>query len=235
MGIGVEDWVAPEQFAFGSTLELVACFVKYTRFRLALAPAYPHAGRNDAAVYTAIFGKPFQSTLSMRGATFIGTIIGVSAVFQSTLPMRGATCSSVRAHRARDHFNPRSHAGSDVARIVRQPHIPISIHAPHAGSDGRYHARRRTIVHFNPRSPCGERQVIAQETVTNDLFQSTLPMRGATAASHLFSLPGLFQSTLPMRGATHDRHQVVHLQQISIHAPHAGSDSPLSRLMEGFT
>ena len=33
----------------------------------------------------------------------------------------------------------------------------ISIHAPHAGSDGRNGREKRNAANFNPRSPCGER------------------------------------------------------------------------------
>ncbi len=78
-------------------------------------------------------------------------------------------------------------------------------------------------------------------------FQSTLPMRGATASSGsagnthyvsihapyagsdlmremLAKLPCKFQSTLPMRGATPDFEQLGRLGGVSIHAPYAGSD-----------
>ena len=57
------------------------------------------------------------------------------------------------------------------------------------------------------------------------IFQSTLLMRGATAASISFSsAPSRFQSTLLMRGAT-GHHAVVLVEaDISIHAPHARSD-----------
>ena len=35
-----------------------------------------------------------------------------------------------------------------------------------------------------------------------DLFQSTLPMKGATMSSYGADLASKFQSTLPMKGAT---------------------------------
>ena len=56
--------------------------------------------------------------------------------------------------------------------------------------------------HFNPRSPCGERLDKVITFVAHTLFQSTLPVWGATAAP--FSSTG----TCP----------------ISIHAPRVGSD-----------
>ena len=77
---------------------------------------------------------------------------------------------------------------------------------------------------FNPRSPCGERPTIDTTVTDGSIFQSTLPMRGATSrcrikandgaisihAPHAGSDPTVefseeyfrFQSTLPMRGAT---------------------------------
>ena len=56
------------------------------------------------------------------------------------------------------------------------------------------------------------------------IFQSTLPMRGATLSVKLLSERQRFQSTLPMRGATENPEQDDNEDDISIHAPHAGSD-----------
>ena len=55
-------------------------------------------------------------------------------------------------------------------------------------------------------------------------FQSTLPMRGATAVPAPQSGGCGFQSTLPMRGATGYVKINVGGVPISIHTPHAGSD-----------
>ena len=79
----------------------------------------------------------FQSTLPARGATvrfFI--ILIVQHVFQSTLPARGATFR--------------------FPKIVRA--VQISIHAPREGSDVPRRVSPDTRLHFNPRSPRGERQ-----------------------------------------------------------------------------
>ncbi|EFT83507.1 hypothetical protein HMPREF0620_0512 [Parascardovia denticolens DSM 10105 = JCM 12538] len=78
----------------------------------------------------------------------------------------------------------------------------ISIHAPLAGSDNIKSMHRGQTYNFNPRSPCGERQVEPEKIDINGLFQSTLPLRGATPEH----APG--------------RHPCP----ISIHAPLAGSD-----------
>ena len=81
--------------------------------------------------------------------------------FQSTRPMRGAT---------RGLRN----------RLLQR--IGISIHAPHAGRDwvnmGDSYATRSD---FNPRAPCGARRSQILTPADISLFQSTRPMRGATA------------------------------------------------------
>ena len=57
------------------------------------------------------------------------------------------------------------------------------------------------------------------------LFQSTLPVRGATwRAGTLWPSARRFQSTLPVRGATIEGVKVRNSWGISIHAPRAGSD-----------
>ena len=78
----------------------------------------------------------FQSTLPVRGATRKVRISKPDENgFQSTLPVRGAT-----------HANAVEHGWWD-----------ISIHAPRAGSDVDASNHTPTSLHFNPRSPCGER------------------------------------------------------------------------------
>ena len=56
---------------------------------------------------------------------------------------------------------------------------------------------------FNPRSPCGERPWVSVLYSEAGVFQSTLPVRGATAWGRLRKRAIVrFQSTLPVRGAT---------------------------------
>ena len=61
------------------------------------------------------------------------------------------------------------------------------------------------LHHFNPRSPWGERRHIPNLLFQNQLFQSTLPVGGATSAAIVFPFLSLFQSTLPVGGATRRR------------------------------
>ena len=102
--------------------------------------------------------RPFQSTLPARGATYADDDDGNDKKFQSTLPARGAT----------DRIKPRNN------------YIIISIHAPREGSDCGWIRPLRGICHFNPRSPRGERRPHRHTVFIMELFQSTLPARGAT-------------------------------------------------------
>ena len=137
--------------------------------------------------------------------------------------------------------------GSDNTKTNQSVSPAISIHAPRTGSDSTrplssrgfifqstLPARGATAfgwatgadgVHFNPRSPHGERP--GESSISSQLsqFQSTLPARGATAIfSAVAFSSSLFQSTLPARGATDLCAGDGLLLHISIHAPRTGSD-----------
>ena len=86
--------------------------------------------------------------------------------FQSTRPMRGATQS-----------------GADLPPLGQ-----ISIHAPHAGRDGLPGAGVGTDDDFNPRAPCGARLRLPLWRLPLRVFQSTRPMRGATAKVYKITL-----------------------------------------------
>ena len=137
-------------------------------------------------------------------------------------------------------------ATRDVAPVRGQD--GISIHAPRVGSDtsiarllhclwhfnprspcgerlGLGHMCVDVFAHFNPRSPCGERLPPGRAADQNTIFQSTLPVWGATKIIPLYvetisdfnprspcgerrqqryttSSMQTFQSTLPVWGAT---------------------------------
>ena len=101
-------------------------------------------------------------------------------VFQSTLPVWGATKDGVK-----------------VIQVQR-----ISIHAPRVGSDPGSGQERLVESDFNPRSPCGERPDKRDQISGRNLFQSTLPVWGATKDCRYYQDAKVFQSTLPVWGAT---------------------------------
>ena len=80
------------------------------------------------------------------------------------------------------NFNPRSPCGErqkEEGKTMTKNFI--SIHAPRAGSDWQGGGESRNHDDFNPRSPCGERLPPPSFFLSRYLFQSTLPVRGATS------------------------------------------------------
>ena len=138
-------------------------------------------GVRPADVMTVDESRLFQSTHPMRGATECGSGQLTRFSFQSTHPMRGAT-----ARAAYDGMT-----------------LDISIHAPHAGCDGK-----------------------TMRTVTNQYgFQSTHPMRGATKYI-VFDEAGSanFNPRTPCGVRQVQVANLLRRFDISIHAPHAGCD-----------
>ena len=82
------------------------------------------------------------------------------------------------------------------------PSSGISIHAPLTGSDQLCNKLMQKHCDFNPRSPYGERPSSRSFTPSKKIFQSTLPLRGATADAGIS----------------------IDAFSISIHAPLTGSD-----------
>ena len=140
----------------------------------------PLAGSDQTRQLDDLADRVFQSTLPLRGATWTCSTSTTSTSFQSTLPLRGAT--------GHCHTLLSGHA--------------ISIHTPLAGSDACLSHTLPASANFNPHSPCGERHVDAMPHSWVDIFQSTLPLRGATRV----------------------RGDGTTMLVISIHTPLAGSD-----------
>ncbi len=85
--------------------------------------------------------------------------------------------------------------------------------------------QRGTDGHFNPRSPCGERHFNDVYSVLLDDISIHAPRVGSdlTNGVSAMSTP-LFQSTLPVWGATSCAPKTKSYSCISIHAPRVGSD-----------
>ena len=102
------------------------------------------------------------------------------AAFQSTLPLRGATLNLQDQYDACKISIHAPLTGSDLRNWRQMVGGRISIHAPLTGSDLVSFALILSILHFNPRSPYGERLLWLQPCAELSGFQSTLPLRGAT-------------------------------------------------------
>ena len=126
------------------------------------------------------------------------------------------------------YFNPRAPCGARHAR-ARRPGAtaPISIHAPLAGRDGRRPKAGGSCCYFNPRAPCGARQAAIHPTaaiITN--FNPRAPCGARPKRQREVADKLQFQSTRPLRGATALTNAIGEGAEISIHAPLAGRDPP---------
>ena len=146
----------------------------------------------------------FQSTRPLRGATRAEQCVVRRFDISIHAPLAGRD-GQARAHRAaEEHFNPRAPcgarrlhpaaprgdqrisihaplAGRDRRRGQGFPCLHISIHAPLAGRDQASTTGRSKSGNFNPRAPCGARPYCFLRSSTLIPFQSTRPLRGATA------------------------------------------------------
>ncbi len=131
---------------------------------------------------------------------------------------------------------------------LRAPKRKFPIPAPRGGGDPRFSPDDVSVKLFQSTLPVRGATPSGSRETQRHLFQSTLPVRGATGRrclcfgncrdfnprspcgerhnSILSSVKAvLFQSTLPVRGATASWLPTLPTEQISIHAPRAGSDS----------
>ena len=116
--------------------------------------------------------------------------------------MGGATLAAVSGRVCRLISIHAPHAGSDYALRRCGNILVISIHAPHAGSDANRPVAREQHRYFNPRSPCGERRSGDCSRCRRTDFNPRSPC-----------------------GERHnDKRMASFRGNISIHAPHAGSD-----------
>ena len=144
----------------------------------------------------------FQSTLPLRGATNPWDETNPAVLFQSTLPLRGATRGIV----------------TTPTRLI------ISIHTPLAGSDWTPPNWLTTVTYFNPHSPCGERLLERLHERHLNIFQSTLPLRGATSGRSSCAIQNAISIHTPLAGSDQRRRLLHAGRNISIHTPLAGSD-----------
>ena len=163
----------------------------------------PRVGSDPSQISASYLVYGFQSTLPVWGATRLAGCSMPPAEFQSTLPVWGATFGLMSSGTSGFNFNPRSPCGE----------------------------RRTTgicgtcIFYFNPRSPCGERQDPTKQNIWRKLFQSTLPVWGATGrkADGRDDLRDFNpRSPCGERRGFDDTH--LRRDGISIHAPRVGSD-----------
>ena len=102
------------------------------------------------------------------------------------------------------HFNPRTPCGVRRAIIIlHSAPLVISIHAPLAGCDPPPSASILRAVNFNPRTPCGVRRT--QPWQNRSICYDFNPRTPCGVRQNVPAKPkqaATFQSTHPLRGAT---------------------------------
>ena len=168
----------------------------------------------------------FNPRSPVRGATVLLCDVWLGHRISIHAPRVGSDSPNKHRHLPLGYFNPRSPCGERLCQILHHPAaLHISIHAPRVGSDAWLFEDKANVDRFNPRSPCGERRRKNRSITSFQLFQSTLPVWGATiqnggaaedwgisihaprvgsdfAGSTATGDTNLFQSTLPVWGAT---------------------------------
>ena len=190
-------------------------------------PRSPHGERLPAAKPNS-FAAAFQPTLPARGATTGARIRPrFSATFQPTLPARGATNLHSVFQKGTIISTHAPRTGSDLANVCSDGARLISTHAPRTGSDPhlRGQAGARPL-HFNPRSPHGERPTSRRTTPrAKRTFQPTLPARGATSTRRRGACASAHFNPRSPHGERHDLVEWANeYGHISTHAPRTGSD-----------
>ena len=126
----------------------------------------------------------FQSTHSLRSATFHMKATLTNRKFQSTHSLRSATRSLVIHGQSIFGFNPRTPCGVRHCNHATGTYpCEVSIHALLAECD--FFNLYDTIVTrcFNPRTPCGVRRPFQAFNHNPYRFQSTHSLRSATGAT----------------------------------------------------
>ncbi len=178
-----------------------------------------------------IYMSYFNPRSSCEERQHDGTLKRAGTLFQSTLLMRGATRGSTRHSALGGNFNPRSSCEErpGIASIMRH----TDDFNPRSSCEERLHDGGDSSSprdYFNPRSSCEERRITSSPTERRRRFQSTLLMRGATG----WRCKGLLAPQISIH-APHARSDTdcLSMEQrfrtISIHAPHARSDQRARR------
>ena len=124
----------------------------------------------------------FQSTLPVRGATQPYKLSEKGLQISIHAPRAGSDQEVVAFVQFERYFNPRSPCGERPIMVA---------------------AASRVLLHFNPRSPCGERLCPPEGGVKVEVISIHAPRAGSDFASfRAEKCKKIFQSTLPVRGAT---------------------------------
>ena len=143
--------------------------------------------------------------------------------------MRGATHRCGANPHTNRNFNPRSPCGErpSTLPVLSSQCGNFNPRSPCGERPGKILTSLFLSWYFNPRSPCGERLPQTPGAAGTAVISIHAPLAGSDLPRMLpTGTLMVFQSTLPLRGATNGQWLCTQCHQISIHAPLAGSDPP---------
>ena len=125
--------------------------------------------------------------------------IKIIEIFQSTLPARGATSYWKKGTKPNVISIHAPRTGSDPARLRHcTPSTDISTHAPRTGSDFARMQKPPRCLHFNPRSPHGERRRFKAATFVGVVISIHAPRTGSDPSAVIsFAKPYHFNPRSP--------------------------------------
>ena len=166
----------------------------------------------------------FQPTLPVRGATLGERHHAAVDVISTHAPRAGSDDSQQLAGADRLYFNPRSPCGERPPPAASPPARPNFNPRSPCGERPTRSWPTAWRTNFNPRSPCGERPGASEPSTSMTRFQPTLPVRGATLRAPRRSCCRHYFNPRSPCGERLALQLPVPLQEISTHAPRAGSD-----------
>ena len=141
----------------------------------------PLAGCDLYFCHLNLCSQTFQSTHPLRGATRAEHLREAMRVISIHAPLAGCDRMACRQSIRQMISIHAPLAGCDAGISLVPNKLNISIHAPLAGCDFRRHLSGSPYRYFNPRTPCGVRRAPRYRYTPRAQFQSTHPLRGATA------------------------------------------------------
>ena len=146
----------------------------------------------------------FQSTLPVWGATHLLGRHAVRIGISIHAPRVGSDHGYSPFRILPDNFNPRSPCGERRTEgTPEHPCDPFQSTLPVWGATGPVAGHTPSTSYFNPRSPCGERPVLFRSAKKDDRISIHAPRVGSDVIVKRSEIPrSIFQSTLPVWGAT---------------------------------
>ena len=145
----------------------------------------------------------------LAGCDALYTTLFINSKISIHAPLAGCDPSRHFFSKGPLHFNPRTPCG--VRQRLDELHVEfesISIHAPLAGCDHRHPGQDDGAAdHFNPRTPCGVRRRVSVSCSIRPDFNPRTPCGVRPWPAPIKRSCILFQSTHPLRGATAKAHK----------------------------